>query len=91
MALALHMKLLRTLQRNTDIDWLLSDAAYAREILRLCREHEREELSEWVGPLENLITELEAGESTIVRAPLDIDIGALEVEALTAAAGRHRR
>lgn len=53
LAMQVHMKLLRTLRRNTDIDWLAEDVAYIREIQRVCREHGSSEMRMWAERLED--------------------------------------
>ena len=52
LSMHVHMRLLRTMRRNTDIDWLASNLDYMREIQRLCRSHGTAEMNAWANQLE---------------------------------------
>lgn len=47
----LHVLLRRRIGRNTDIEWLAANPAYAVEIHRLCSETTFDDLHEWAAKL----------------------------------------
>jgi hypothetical protein len=48
----LHVLLRRRLERVTDVEWMVRNRDYAREIVRLCRTSAHPDLHQWAAKLE---------------------------------------
>jgi hypothetical protein len=79
--LELQMAMSHAIQRSVDVEWLVSDANYAREIMRVCEANASLGLAKWIAPLKLLVAELERETRARWSGLLDIDLDALASEA----------
>jgi hypothetical protein len=68
-AARLHVVLRRAHGRVTDVEWMTRNREYAREVIRIAREHTEPELLELADKFEASLVAQRAGESAPRRAP----------------------
>ena len=54
-AALISVKLRREINRTIDVKWLVTNEIYAKEIIRLCREQDIDDLTEYANHLEKLM------------------------------------